>query len=66
MLSNITPDRQARSFARTQAFGLLELEADGVFETFPMRIALSSRGHFLLGDELPIALKGAGYGQALF
>ncbi|MAI79096.1 MAG: hypothetical protein CL917_09165 [Deltaproteobacteria bacterium] len=66
MLSNITPDRQARSFARTQAFGLLELEADGVFETFPMRIALSSRGHFLLGDELPIALKGLATAKLYF
>ena len=58
MLSNITPDREARAFARTQAFGVIELEVEGEMEAFPIRIALSPQGQVLLGNELPIEIEG--------
>ena len=66
MSSNITPDREARSFARIQAFGVLELEVEGESEGFPMRIAWSPQGQVLLGNELPIEIDGLATAKLYF
>ncbi|MDG2050040.1 MAG: DUF2470 domain-containing protein [Myxococcota bacterium] len=58
MLSNITPDREARAFARTHAFGVIELKVEGGMEAFPISIAFSPRGQVLLGDEMPLEIEG--------
>lgn len=66
MSLNTTPDKEARSFARVQAFGVLELEIDGAFEGFPMRIAWSPQGQVLLGNELPIEIDGLATAKLYF
>jgi hypothetical protein len=52
MSSSSTPDRDARSFARTQRFALASIEGTDVEET--ARIAFTQDASVLLGNDVPV------------